>query len=184
MGLKELSSQQLCKLGETALALELMNRGYDVINLNESLQNYMNADLLCMSGKTGEGIKIQVKTGTTKNIRCGLIAEPTTGVIQNLDDKIICPWVFVHIAECTTDDGKADFKFDFYVLLPDETKELLRTAHHWYATQWDRQLTKNIQVGVDVPWLKASISKASKHHPEYKSSLGCSAQDRWDKIAL
>lgn len=184
MGLKELSSQQLGKLGETAVALELMKRGYDVINLNESLQNYMNADLLCLCGKTGEGIKIQVKTGTTKNIRCGLIADCKTGVIPNLDEKVICPWVFVHIAEYVKKDGNTDLKFDFYVLLPDEIKELLRTAHHWYATQWDRTLTKDIQVGVDIPWLEGGISKKTDHHPEFKSSLRCSAKDKWDKIKM
>lgn len=178
MGLKELSFQQLGKLGETAVALELMKRGYDVINLNESLQNYKHADLLCVSCNTGKTELIQVKTGSTKNIYCGLTAN-TSGEIFDLEEKVICPWVFVHI----TPKGD-DINFDFYILTCEETKELLRTAHHWYATQWDRTLTKNIQVGVDVPWLKGGISKASKHHPQYKSSLGCSAQDRWDKIAL
>ena len=180
MGLKELSFQQLGRLGETAVALELMKRGYDVINLNESLQNYKHADLLCVSCNTGKTELIQVKTGTTKNIYCGLVADPQTGVIPNLDEKVICPWVFVH----ATPKGNDDYSFEFFILTCEETKELLRTAHHWYATQWDRTLTKNIQVGVDVPWLKGGISKESKLHPQYKSSLGCSAQDRWDKIAL
>ncbi len=184
MGLKDLSSQQLGKLGETAVALELMKRGYDVINLNESLQNFQHADLLCICSKTGKMQPVQVKTGKTKNIYCGLIADPTTGVIQNLDEKIICPWVFVHIAESSTNDGETDLKFDFYVLLPDEVKELLKTAHLWYATQWDRTLTKDILVGVDVSWLEGGISKKTAHHPEYKSSLSSTSKDKWEKIML
>ena len=141
MELKELSNQQLGKCGETAVALELMKRGYDVINLNESLQNYKHADLLCLSCKTGKTELIQVKTGSTKNIRCGLIADSKTGIISDLDEKVICPWVFVHVSEYKTQEGKTDLKFDFYVLTRDETRELLRSAHHWYATQWERTLT-------------------------------------------
>ena len=186
MGLKDLSSQQICKLGETAVALELMKRGYDVINLNESLQNYMNADLLCISGKTGNGIKIQVKTGTTENIRCGLIADPATGVIQNLDERVICPWVFVHVADKTNQDGSTDFKFDYYILTRDETRELLRVAHDWYAndTKNGRKLQKNILVGMDIPWLMGEDFKDTSLHNARKNPLKSKALNQWDKIAL
>ena len=70
MGKAKLNSDQLGRLGETAVALELMKRGYDVINLNESLQNFQHADLLCICSKTGKMQQIQVKTGSTKNIYC------------------------------------------------------------------------------------------------------------------
>lgn len=181
MGLKELSSQQLGKLGETAVALELMKMGYDVINLNESLQNFQHADLLCVCSKTGKMQQIQVKTGSTKNIYCGLTATPD-GRIVDLDKKVICPWVFVHV----TPKGNDDFSFEFYILTCEETKELLRSGHDWYAnqTKTGRVLQKNIQVGVDVRWLEAKGAKETSLHYAYKSPLKSSAKDRWDKIAL
>lgn len=43
-----LTENQLGRLGETAVALELMKRGYDVVNLNDSIKNYQHADLLCV----------------------------------------------------------------------------------------------------------------------------------------
>ena len=181
MGLKELSFQQLCKLGETAVALELMKRGYDVINLNESLQNYKHADLLCVSCDTGKTELIQVKTGSTKNIYCGLTAN-TSGVISNLEEKVVCPWVFVHV----TPKGEDDINFDFYILTRNETIELLRSAHDWYAndTKNGRKLQNNILVGMDVPWLMGEDTKETKLHNAYKNPLKESSKDRWDKISL
>lgn len=43
-----LTENQLGRLGETAVALELMKRGYDVVNLNDSIKNYQHANLLCV----------------------------------------------------------------------------------------------------------------------------------------
>lgn len=70
--INSLSSQQLGRLGETAVALELMKRGFDVINLNDSLQNYKHADLFC--AKDDKTTLIQVKTGSSNKIYCGLTA--------------------------------------------------------------------------------------------------------------
>ena len=88
-----LTGNQLGRLGETAVALELMKRGYDVVNLNDSIKNYQHADLLCASSISGKTTLIQVKTGSTMNIQCGL-ASTLDGVIDDLDGKVVCPWVF------------------------------------------------------------------------------------------
>jgi len=58
-------------IGETAVSLELMKMGYDVINLNTLRHNYQNIDLICINPQTGKSISIQVKTGTTKNLMTG-----------------------------------------------------------------------------------------------------------------
>ena len=182
-----LTNNQLCRLGETAVALELMKRGYDVINLNESLKNYKGADLLCVNGAgSKEDIYIQVKTGKSPKIDCGLTADPKTGVIANLDEKVTCPWVFVHVTELTTVQGNNELKFDFYILTCNETRELLRSAHHWYVkeTYSGRVLSKPIRVSVDVPWLEAKGYNATKLHKPFTSTLKQSAKDQWDKIWL
>ena len=178
MGLKDLSSQQLGKLGETAVTLELMKRGYDVINLNDSIKNFQHADLLCVCGSTGKMQRIQVKTGSTKNIQCGLTSTPD-GVIDDLDGKVVCPWVFVY----ATPQGKDDYSFEFYVLTRDEVLNLIKSSNDWYANQWSRKLKHDIRVGVDVKWLDAKGSSDSPGlHPAYNSSLTASSKDRWDII--
>ena len=175
-----LTNNQLCRLGETAVALELMKKGYDVINLNESLKNYQHADLLCASAISGKTALIQVKTGSTMNIQCGLTSTPD-GYIEDLDGKVICPWVFVH----ATPQGENDYNLDFYVLTRDEVLDLIKTSNDWYANQWNRKLKHDIRVGVDVKWLEGKGSSDSPGlHPAYTSSLTVSSKDKWEKIAL
>ena len=185
MGQIKLTSDQLCRLGETAVALELRKKGYDVINLNESLKNYEHADLLCISRTSGKNLPIQVKTGSTNKIYCGLTAT-NKGVINDLEKKVVCPWVFVHVAPVITPAGKGDFKFDFYILKCEETRELLRSSQDWYAnqTKTGRILQNSIPVSVDVPWLEAQGSKETALHYAYKSTLKITSLDKWDKIAL
>ena len=176
----ELSRNQLGRLGETAVALELMKRGYDVINLNDAIKNFQNADLLCVSSESGKTLLIQVKTGSTKNIQCGLVST-TDGVIKDLDKKIICPWVFVHV----TTKGNNNYSFEFFVLTREETIELIKTSNDWYTNQWNRKLKNDVLVGVDVDWLRGQGSKESPNlHPESTSSLQVTSENRWDKIAL
>ena len=43
------SNTQLGAIGETAVMLELLKMGFDVININNSYNNYRKADLICMS---------------------------------------------------------------------------------------------------------------------------------------
>lgn len=177
----KLSSSQLGRLGETAVALELMKRGYDVINLNDSIRNYQNADLLCVPGKTGKPIPVQVKTGTTHNIQCGLTST-TDGVIPDLEDKVVCPWVFVHV---TLPEGNEDFRFEFYVLTREETIDLIRSSNDWYANQrkTGRKLQKDIRVGVEVRWLEAEGSEETGLFLPYESTLESSSLRKWEKIA-
>ena len=79
-------------IGETAVSLELMKMGYDVINLNTLRHNYQNIDLLCINPQTGKSVTIQVKTGSTKNLMTGFVSE-LDGTIPNLEEKVVGPWV-------------------------------------------------------------------------------------------
>ena len=103
-----LSNNQLGRLGETAVAIELMKRGYEVINLNESLQNFKHADLMCVFSAKGKFLPIQVKTGSTKKIHCGLTGTPDGDVI-GLDEKVVCPWVFVYVTKKPNGDLTSTF---------------------------------------------------------------------------
>ena len=83
----KLTNQQKGAIGETAVVLELLKRGFNVININNSYQNYENADLICMNPNNGKSVKVQVKTGTTQNIFAGFTSE-TNGIVPNLEEKI------------------------------------------------------------------------------------------------
>lgn len=170
---------KLGAIGETAVALELLKMGYDVININNSYQNYKNADLVCMNPETGKSIMIQVKTGTTHNILTGFTSE-LDGTIPNIDTSIIGPWVFVYIPE----ENYSEIKF--YVLSKEEVKTLITSSNHWYVKEWNRKLTSKPMIGVYTEWLEGENqpgkSTQTYSYPEYKNHLGHNSINRWDKI--
>ena len=170
----EFTNKQIGVIGETAVVLELLKRGFDVININNSYLNYKNADLICMNPNNGKSVMIQVKIGTTHNILAGFTSE-TNGIVPNLEEKIIGPWVFVFMNE-------KDFNMEFYILTKEETIELIKTSCDWYANAYNRELKSKPMVGVEVDWLKGGSSNATKLHPEYKSTLHQTSKDNWWKI--
>lgn len=82
----ELTNKQKGVIGETAVVLELLKMGFEVININNSCQNFKNADLICMNPNNGKSVMIQVKIGTTHNILAGFTSE-TNGIVPNLEEK-------------------------------------------------------------------------------------------------
>ncbi|MBO5134628.1 MAG: hypothetical protein J6C15_05690 [Bacteroidaceae bacterium] len=175
-----ISNKQLGQVGETAVALELLKKGFDVININCTYTNYQKADLICMNPTNGNCVMVQVKTGTTKNILTGFVSE-LNGTIPYIEESIIGPWVFVK-----TDKDDLS-KFEFYILTREEIIELITTSNKWYVTEWNRKLQKKPIVGVDISWLKGEGIKATEshmkiQHGEYKNPLGHNSLNRWDKI--
>ena len=171
----ELTQEQKGKIGETAVMLELLKKGFNVININNSYPNYKNADLICMNANNGKSVMIQVKTGTTQNIHTGFTSD-VEGSIPKLEEKIIGPWVFVYMP----DDKMSNM--EFYILTREEVIELISSSNKWYATEYYRKLKKKYPVGVYVDWLEGGLSKATKLHPEYKSTLRQTSKDNWWKI--
>jgi hypothetical protein len=176
----ELTQEQKGKIGETAVMLELLKKGFNVININNSYPNYKNVDLICMNANNGKSVMIQVKTGTTHNILTGFTSE-LDGSIPNLETSVIGPWVFVYMP----DDKLSNI--EFYILTKEEVIKLISSSNKWYVTEWNRKLTSKPRVGVEVDWLKGKSSEASKEnakkqHPEYKSTLHQSSKDNWWKI--
>lgn len=175
----KMNNQNIGQIGETAVVLELLKKGFDVININDSYHNYKNADLICLNPGLGKSVMIQVKTGTSHNILVGFTSE-LDGTVPQLEEKVIGPWVFVYMDE-------HDFSMKFYVLTKEETIELIKTSCDWYANAWNRQLKTKPLVGVEVDWLEGKSSAASrpsakKQHPEYKSTLSETSQNKWEKI--
>lgn len=171
----ELTNKQKGELGEILVSMELMNMGLDVVNINTVYRNYKNADLICMNANNGKSVMIQVKTGTTHNILTGFTSE-LDGTIQKLDESIIGPWVFVYMP----DDKMSNM--EFYILTREEAIELISSSNKWYATEYYRKLEKKYPVGIEIEWLKGGVSKATKLHPEYKSTLHQPSKDNWWKI--
>ena len=123
----------------------------------------------------GKSVMVQVKAGTTHNILTGFISE-IDGVIPNLETSVIGPWVFVYMP----DDKLSNI--EFYILTREEVIELISSSNKWYATEYDRRLKTKYPVGIEVEWLKGEGTKATKLHPEYKSTLRQSSKDDWYKI--
>ena len=171
----KLTNKQKGELGEILVSMELMNMGLDVVNINTVYRNYKNADLICMNANNGKSVMIQVKTGTTQNILTGFISDDK-GSIPKLEEKIIGPWVFVYMP----DDKMSNM--EFYILTREEVIELISSSNKWYATEYYRKLKKKYPVGVYVDWLEGGLSKATKLHPEYKSTLRQTSKDNWWKI--
>ncbi|MEE0910191.1 MAG: hypothetical protein UIQ51_05365, partial [Bacteroidales bacterium] len=123
----------------------------------------------------GKSVMIQVKTGTTQNILTGFNSD-VKGSIPKLEESIIGPWVFVYMP----DDKMSNM--EFYILTREEVIELISSSNKWYATEYYRKLKKKYPVGVYVDWLEGGLSKATKLHPEYKSTLRQTSKDNWWKI--
>lgn len=167
-------------IGETAVTLELLKKGFDVININCTYKNYKNADLLCMNANNGKSVMIQVKTGTSKNILTGFVSE-LDGTIEHIEKKIIGPWVFVSINPKNLSD------INFYVLTKEEVLNLITSSNKWYVTEWNRKLKCKPIVGIDISWLEGkNVEKTDSHfklkHNEFINPLGHNSINRWDKI--
>ena len=174
------NNKQLGLIGETAVTLELLKRGLDVININCTYNNYQKADLICMNHENGKSTMIQVKTGTTNNILTGFVSE-LDGTIPFIEKSIIGPWIFVK-----TDKNNLS-EFEFYILTKEEILELITSSNRWYVTGWNRPLKSKPIVGVNIAWLKgegeaATTAQSKIQHNEYKNSLGHNSLNRWDKI--
>lgn len=174
------SNTQLGAIGETAVMLELLKMGFDVININNSYNNYRKADLICMSPNNEKSVKIQVKTGTTNNILTGFVSE-LDGTIPKIEENIIGPWVFVKI------DKDNLSKYEFYILTKEEVLTLITTSNKWYVTYWNRKLKSKPIVGINVNWLEGegeeeSKTHLTKKHKKYINPLGHNSKDNWEKI--
>lgn len=164
----------ICKLGETAVALELIKLGYDVVNMNSSHSNYKSIDLICINPANGKSATIQVKSGTSDNIFTGFVSE-LDGNIPNIESKIVCPWIFVEV-------DKNTLQTKFYILSRDEALELIESSNRWYVTAWNRKLKSKPVVGIKISWLQGDSEIATNEHHHFNNPLKENSIDKWNKI--
>jgi hypothetical protein len=168
------SNVNIGKLGETAVELELIKLGYDVVNINSTHSNYKNIDLICINPVNGKSVTIQVKSGTTDNILAGFTSE-LDGNIPNLRERIVCPWVFVKV-------DKKTFQTEFYILSKEEAFQLIESSNRWYVTAWNRKLKSKPVVGIEISWLQGGSEIATNKHHHFNNPLKENTIDKWNKI--
>lgn len=182
----KLDNSHIGTIGENLVVTKLMQNGWDALNINNSIKNYKGADILCVDNENGKMSLVQVKTGRGKspNFITGLISD-NNGNIERLEEKIIGPWVFVHVKN----EGTNLSDYDFYVLTRKETIKIIRTSNDWYVKEYvrEKELSNNTVVGLKLIWLQGegeqdTMNNQSRHHPAYINPLGHNAKDRWDKI--
>lgn len=169
---------QIGLIGETAVKLKLQENGWDAINLNDALRNFKGTDLICINGK--ETCLIQVKTcpnpSRNPNIRTGLISD-CDGHIKNLEEKVVGPWVFVHVKRSGTKS-----EYDFYILTRQEVIDLITTSNAWYVKHKEER-GKDIQIGLYLSWIRGiGYNPNAKDYHEYKSVIKEDPKDKWEKI--
>lgn len=169
---------QIGLIGETAVKLKLLEMGWNAINLNDAIRNFKGADIICINEK--ETCLIQVKTcpnpSKNPNIRTGLISD-CKGHIKDLEEKVVGPWVFVHIKGEGT---KAEY--DFYILTRQEVIDLITTSNDWYVSQKD-DTGKDIQIGLYLSWIRGiGYKRDAKDYHAYESVIKEDPKDKWEKI--
>lgn len=167
-------------IGETAVKLKLLEMGWNAINLNDALPNFKGADLICI--RDGETQMVQVKTcqlrGDNPNIHTGIVADHK-GNIKNLEEKVVGPWVFVHMR------GKGTaVTYQFYILTRQEVVDLIRSSNKWYVNR-KNDTGKDIPIGLYLSWIRGIgyNSDANDYHA-YKSIIKEDPKDKWEKIWL
>lgn len=172
------------KIGETVVLLKLLELGYDAFNLNNEFRNFKNADLMCFKPETGKYTMIQVKASAerTPNFYTGFNSDRNGDIIgnKNLDENIVCPWVFVHILE---DNGEKKYKY--YILTKEEVSSLIIDSNKWYWKEGGSHFnaTKDVQqVALPIGWITGrNIGKnGGKQYP--RNIKIDEAENAWDKI--
>lgn len=171
---------QIGLIGETAVKLKLLEMGWNAINLNDALPNFKGADLICI--KDGKTQTIQVKTcqlqSNNPNIHTGIVSDHL-GNIKNLEEKVIGPWVFVHLR------GKGtSTTYQFYILTRQEVIDLIRSSNEWYIDRKE-DTGKDIPIGLYLSWIRGiDYRPDAKDYHAYKSIIKEDPEDKWEKIWL
>ncbi len=175
-----MNNAQIGLIGETAVKLKLLEMGWNAINLNDALPNFKGADLICINGK--ETCMLQVKTcpmqGDNPNIITGLVSDHN-GNIKDFEEKVVCPWVFVHIKGEGT-----NAEYNFYILTRQEVYDLIKSSNDWYVKN-KKDTGKDIRIGLYLSWICGTgYNPDAKDYHKYKSVIKEDPKDKWEKIWL
>ncbi len=173
-----MNNAQIGLIGETAVKLKLLEMGWNAINLNDALPNFKGADLICINGK--ETCMLQVKTcpmqGDNPNIITGLVSDHN-GNIKDFEEKVVCPWVFVHIKGEGT-----NAEYNFYILTRQEVYDLIKSSNDWYVKN-KKDTGKDIRIGLYLSWIRGiGHNPNAKDYHAYESIIKEDPKDKWKKI--
>ncbi len=175
--LKNLGKIKLGTLGENFVLEKLKEFGFDVINANTLKNNYEAIDLICTNPKNNQSVGIQVKTTFRSNVPIGMILKNSFKDI--LEERIIGPWVFVHI------DENADFRL--FILSKEEMINLTHESNNWYINKWKSTYRKSPvkltnACGLCIKWLEGKGEEENNRHYAFINPLNETSENRWDKI--
>ena len=176
--LRGLDKSNLGTFGETLVLEKLKAMDFDVVNANTIQSNYKYIDLFCTNPKNHQTIGIQVKTSFDTNIPIGITLEKC--VRENLEKRILGPWVFVHIDK--------DGILHCYILTREEMISLAHESNDWYVNKWKTSYRKepvkpSNACGLYVKWIDGEGEENNDRHYEFVNPLTEKSEDRWDKIA-
>ena len=171
------------RMGETAVLLKLMEMGFDAFNLNNEIPNFKGADIMCFNPKTKKSAMIQVKATFEKNpnFYTGFYSDRTGKILdKNLEECIICPWVFVQIL-----GDNCDKTYNYYILTREEVINLIDDSNSWYwkdggphnNAKKDKQ-----QVGLPLGWITGQ-NKMKNDGKQYPRNIKIAKpENAWNKI--
>lgn len=176
--LKGLSKSELGTLGENIVLDLLQKYGFEVINANTIHNNYKSIDLVCTNPNNHQSVGIQVKTSFDHNIPIGISLGNC--VREELEKKIIGPWVFIHIEK--------DGSLRFFVLSREEMISLAHESNDWYINKWKPTFRKETvkltnACGLCIKWLEGKGDEENDKHFAFINPLKDTTEKRWDKIA-
>ena len=137
--MENLSRQSKGAIAEHYVVMRLLARGYIVANINCTVENNKAADIFC-SKDSMNAIAIQVKSSFNdgKSFRIGLCHEDfcvngafdEAKAMKSLEDKIVCPWIFVNVN--TTSDIPT---FRTFILKREHVIRLAFESEKWYVNE-------------------------------------------------
>lgn len=177
--------------------MRLLARGYIVANVNFSLENSRAVDIFCSNGSLKNIIAVQVKSifDESKTFRIGLSHEDfcVNGVfdeakaMKSLEEKIVCPWIFVHV------DTSAEIPaFRIFILKREMVIRLALESEKWYLNEVFHKgpLNPKSSVAIVLAWLEgydtpAKAGKSWRNHfsnpyPNTKFRF----EDAWENLGL
>lgn len=183
---KQSEKARIGAIGENLAIFELMLHGWDAFNLNSTLKNYKDIDLVCIR-KPEDSYKpwkpqvslIQVKTCRKTNIPIGFTLEDCLNK-EILEQNVIGPYVFIYINKLE------DYNtYRYFILSRKQFIELAYQTNEYYVKRYHRNIEVNTKspAGINVRWLEGQSENETKKHGQFINPLhGVSCENRWENI--
>jgi hypothetical protein len=186
-----INNQNKGAVGEHLVAARLLILGHDASITNFTVNNSKSFDLFCRHEKSGNIVPIQVKTTSSANFHTGITHEPFFDDNGNVDmakgrqfveQKIICPWVFVDVSG---DAEKPNIRY--FVLTRQQVIDFICITEEWYLTWSGRKKTLSHKgiILLSLKWFgDAHVLEPKKalHDALINPFENIDFEDAWDNI--